>query len=254
MIRGLYASARGMAVESKKQEVISNNMANMNTTGYKKDFVLVHSFEKELLSRIGAREPSPLGIFAESPILHSVSTNFAPGALEETGRSLDMALTGAAFFTLQTPAGIRYTKDGSFGIDQEGYLVSSHGYHVLDVDGRLLPLANSDVTVDEDGGIWQLADGENRLLGRLGLAVFSQENLKNLEKRGQNLFEAVGTDPDAQGLGQLRQNALERANLEIIREMIDMISVMRIYEANQKSLQAQDDILGKSINEVGRLR
>jgi flagellar basal-body rod protein FlgG len=243
-----------MAVEGKKQEVISNNLANSNTTGFKKDIVLVRSFSEELLASTGKGRSLPLGALSESPLLQSIVTSFTPGLLEETGRNLDLALTDAAFFTLQTPAGIRYTKDGSFGIDRDGFLVSSDGYQVLDVEGRAIQILTDHVAVDEDGGIWRLAGQEKQFAGGLGLAVFSAEDLQKLEKRGQNLFEAVNTAPSAQGTGQVRQGMLEKANLEIIREMVDMISVMRIYEANQKSLQAQDEILGKSINEVGRLR
>ncbi|MBS4021269.1 MAG: flagellar basal-body rod protein FlgF [Dethiobacter sp.] len=254
MLRGLYASARGMAVESKKQEVISNNLANSNTTGFKKDIVLVRSFSEELLAITGKGQASSLGGLAESPVLQSIATIYSPGMLEETGRDLDLALTGAAFFTLQTPAGIRYTKDGSFGMDRDGFLVSGDGYQVLDVGGRAITLSSSNVDVDEDGEVWEADGQKKRFVAKLGLAVFSAEDLKKLEKKGQNLFEAVAAAPSAQGLGQVRQGMLERANLDIIREMVDMISVMRVYEANQKSLQAQDEILGKSINEVGRLR
>lgn len=252
MIRGLYAAARGMVVESKKQEVISNNLANINTTGYKKDFILVESFTKELLSRIGKEGPLPLAAIGESPLLHSIVTNFSPGVLEETGRSLDLALTGPAFFALQTPEGLRYTKDGSFGIDSQGYLVSSDGYYVLDVTGQSIRAAGHHVVIDGDGAVFS-GDGQV-FLARLWLPVFSPDDLERLEKRGQNLFEAVEVEPAAQGIGQVRQGALEKANLDIIREMVDMITVMRIYEANQRSLQAQDELLGKSINEVGRLR
>ena len=255
MIRGLYASARGMAVEQKKQEVISNNLANSNTVGFKKDVVLVRSFSEELLANVEKGHYLPLGPLSQSPILQSIETSFTLGMLEDTGRLLDLALTGDAFFTLQTPQGIRYTKDGSFGLDRDGYLVSSDGYRVLDIDGGAMQILTDNVTIDQDGGMWRLDDGQQgQFLGKLGLAVFSPDDLRALEKRGQNLFEAVGIVPFAQGVGQVRQGMLEKANLEIIREMIDMLSVMRIYEANQKSLQAHDEILGKSINEVGRLR
>lgn len=254
MIRGLYASARGMAVEQKKQEVISNNLANSNTTGFKKDVVLVRSFSEELFANIDKGRYLPLGALSQSPLIQSVETAFTPGLLEDTGRSLDLALTGDAFFTLQTPQGIRYTKDGSFGTDRDGFLVSSDGYRVLGVDGRAMQIMTDNVAVDEDGGIWGLDGNQRQFVGRLGLAVFAPDDLSALEKRGQNLFSAVDTVPFAQGGGQVRQGMLEKANLEIIREMVDMLSVMRIYEANQKSLQAHDEILGKSINEVGRLR
>lgn len=254
MIRGLYAAARGMAVEQVKQNVISNNLANSNTTGYKKDTVLVRSFSEELVARLGRSQVMPLGGMQQSPLVHTVETVFSPGILENTGRALDLALMGDAFFTLQTPQGVRYTRDGSFGLDANGFLVSSDGYFVLNTEGLPIQLRTDNVTVDQDGGLWR-SDGEERTFaGRLGLAVFAADDMQSLEKRGHNLFEAVGAAPAMQGAGQVRQGILEGANLDTIREMIDMLSVMRTYEANQKALQAHDEILGKSVNDVGRLR
>ncbi len=254
MIRGLYASARGMAIEGKKQEVISNNLANSNTAGFKKDTVLVRSFSEELRATTGSGQSLPLGALSESPLVQSIVTNFAPGIIQETGRNLDLALTGDAFFTLQTDQGIRYSKDGSFNVDRDGFLVSGDGFQVLDAEGRTIRIMTDNVAVDENGSIWRLDGQERQFVARLGLAVFLPQDMQQLEKRGQNLFEAVNAISVGQGIGQVRQGMLEKANLEIIREMVDMISVMRVYEANQKSLQAQDEILGKSINEVGRLR
>ncbi len=252
MIRGLYYSARGMAVESKKQEVISNNMANSNTTGYKKDILTVRSFSELLLERIAGVREVPLGGMGQSPLLDHVVTSFAPGMLEETQRSLDLASVGNAFFAVETPQGVRYTKDGGFDLDRDGFLVTSDGYYVLGADGGLLQPGTEDIRVDEDGFIW--IGGEENFAGQLMLAVFDQEDLEQLRKVGQNLFEAEEVAPLGQGLGQVRQGFLENSNVQILREMMDMITVMRTYEANQKSLQAHDEILGKSINEVGTLR
>ncbi|MCR3921382.1 MAG: flagellar hook-basal body protein [Firmicutes bacterium] len=254
MIRGLFASARGMDVELKKQEVISNNLANSNTTGFKKDVVLVRSFSDELLTIMNKGTSLSLGALSESPLIQSIETAFSPGTLNDTGRSLDLAITGDAFFTLQTPQGIRYTKDGTFCLDRDGFLVSSDGYRVLDIDGVPLQILTDNVAVDEDGGIWRMDDQQSQFVGRISLSVFLPDDIRSLEKRGQNLFEAVDSTPVSQGVGQVRQGVLEMANLEIIQEMVNMLSVTRIYEANQKSLQAHDEILGKSVNEVGRLR
>ena len=242
-----------MAVAEKKQEVISNNLANSNTTGFKKDTVHVRSFADELLAQRGKGQSVSLGDVGNSPVLDSIITNFSPGTLLETGRTLDLALDGDAFFVLETPNGVRYTKDGSFTLDRDGFLVSSDGYRVLAQDGSALQIRSDQVAIDSGGTIRDLA-GTNQVLGRIGLATFAADDLATLEKRGQNLFEAVGIAPQFQEVAQVRQGMLENANLEVIREMVDMIGVMRTYEANQKALQAHDEILGKSINEVGRLR
>lgn len=253
MIRGLYSSARGMAVEQIKQDVISSNLANSTTAGYKKDTVVVQSFA-ESLARVSGGQAGALGAVSQSPLIQTIHTDFTAGMPEETGRSLDLALTGDAFFTVRTPEGIRYTRDGSFSRDGAGYLVTRDGYFVLDENGEAIRIDNDSPAVDTDGGIRRQNGGQEELTARLGLAVFAPEDLAGLVKRGHNLFEAAGVAPVTGGAGQVRQYMLERANVDILREMIDMLSVLRIYEANQKSLQAQDEMLGKSVNDVGRLR
>lgn len=251
MIRGLYSAARAMAVEGKKQEVISNNLANVDTTGFKRDMLIVAS-EAGRVFRNQKGGPVPVGDLLKSPLVEVVATNFAPGLLEETGRTLDLAILGDSFFVLETPEGTRYTRDGSFSINGEGYLVGADSSYVLDAGMQRIQLPGDQVRVDEEGNIFSKID--DRFLARLGLADFSPEALQGLEKRGHNLYEATGQQPDFPGNGRVRQGALEKANLDLVREMVDMMSVLRAYEANQKMLQAQDEILGKSINEVGRVR
>lgn len=251
MIRGLYSAARAMAVESKKQEVISNNLANVDTTGFKRDMLIVMS-EAGTVFRNDKSGRVPVGDLLKSPLVEMVATNFAPGMLEETGRTLDVAILGDSFFVLQTPEGLRFTRDGSFSLDGEGYLVGAGGGYVLGADGQRIQLPGDQVRIDEEGGIWNKAD--DSFLGRLGLADFSPEALQGLEKRGHNMFEATGLQPEFPGNGRVRQGFLEKANLDLVREMVDMMSVLRTYEANQRMLQAQDEVLGKSVNEVGRVR
>ncbi len=256
MLRGLYTAARGMAVEQKKQEIISNNLANSNTTGFKKEITLVQSAPElpVILQEKGSRRL--LGTGGQGALLDTVVTVLSQGDLEQTGRSLDLALAerrpggGTAFFAVATPQGVRYTRDGHFSLDRDGSLVTSQGFRVLDVNGRAVSLPGERVQVDADGVIWQ----EDAVIARLAIPVFGGERLAGLEKRGDNLFEDTMGGATEQASGQVRQGFLERPNLNMVSEMINMLEVMRTYEANQKTLQAQDELLGKSANELGSLR
>ena len=269
MIRGIYTSARGMLVQQKKQEVITANLANVNTAGFKKDITLAQSFPEMMTFRIENGSKTFIGESSKGAFLAEMATCHLPGILEETGQVLDLAIMGrslftveteagveqregTAFFVVATPQGVRYTRDGSFSLDADGFLVNSNGYHVLDVDSQPLRLESEDIQISDKGIIRVGKEQEDK--GQLLLAVFDNEDLAGLQKRGQNLFEAVDIEPVDEVLGQVYQGALESANLNIITEMVNMIEVMRTYEANQKALQAHDDLLGKSVNEVGNLR
>jgi flagellar basal-body rod protein FlgF len=253
MIRGLYTAARGMSVEQKKQETISNNMANSTTVGFKKDITLTRSFPELLTLKVKNGEKTTVGFSGQGALLDSVVTRHSPGSLEGTGQALDFALGGStAFFKVLAPQGIRYTRDGRFSLDSDGFLVNSDGCFVLDTENNRLSLQSDRVKVDADGVIWSGEGDEKQRVGQLAVPVF--DDLGGLEKRGQTLFEAVNAEPVGLGTGQVRQGFLEQSNINLISEMVNMISVMRTYEANQKALQAQDEILGKSVNEVGNLR
>ncbi|MDO9574592.1 MAG: flagellar hook-basal body protein [Candidatus Contubernalis sp.] len=271
MIRGIYTAARGMSVEQKKQEVITNNLANSNTVGYKEDITLVRSFPELLTLRTEKGQGITIGVSGQGALLDDIITRHLPGSVEETEKPLDLAIVGnglypvegggdagqavgTAFFTLGTPQGIRYTRDGSFSLDGEGFLVNNDGYYVLGTDNEPLQIDTDKVQIDAAGVIRREEGQGPENAGQLAIAVFALEDLQGLEKRGQNLFEAVEVNPIPQVLAQVRQGMLEQSNVNAINEMVNMITVMRTYEANQKALQAQDEMLGKSVNEVGNLR
>ncbi|UNC91768.1 flagellar hook-basal body protein [Candidatus Contubernalis alkaliaceticus] len=269
MIRGIYTAARGMAVELKKQEILSNNLANSNTVGYKEDIALVHSFPELLTLRTEKGHAAVIGVSGQGALLSDIITRHLSGSLEETGRSFDLAIVGngfypvegeagqaegTAFFMVAAPQGLRYTRDGSFSLDREGFLVTSDGYYVLGIDNEPLQINTDKVYIDAAGIIWLEDEQGVEEAGQLAIAVFALEDLQGLEKRGQNLFEAVEVNPMPQGLAEVRQGVLEQSNVNVLTEMINVIAGLRTYEANQKALQAQDEMLGKSVNEVGNLR
>ncbi len=254
MIRGLYTAAAGMAVATRWQEVLSNNLTNASTPGYKGDRLLTQSFPGLMLSRLNDQKPPgwrvslrpQVGWLATGAAVRRTAVDFTPGALKETGSPLDLAISGSGFFVVQTDAGEAYTRAGTFTLDQAGRLVTRNGHLVLGVDG-VLEFPSTDragIVVARDGSV---RSGE-RVLGRLRIVDFTDRSV--LTKMGGGLFRAVDVPVEATGY-EILQGYLEESNVQAVVEMVRMIETMRSYEANQKAIQAHDQALGKAVNEVG---
>lgn len=250
MIRGLYTAATGMIYQRRRVDAISNNMANISTPGYKRDDVVGRTFKDELVLRIEkgnpgeVREVGPLnhGVYVEQMI-----TSFIDGNLKKTDESTHMAIQGEGFFTILTEEGERYTRDGSFHINEDGILVTSEGYEVAGWDGEPIYIGNQSFEVDRKGNV--IIDGN--VVNQLQIVNFV--DLSGLEKVGNNLFvndlenEVVDFD------GEVFQGYLEASNVDPTEEMADMIVAARSYESSQKIVQMMDQILGKAVNEVGKV-
>lgn len=253
MIRGLYTAASGMVAQQKRLDTIANNMANVNTAGFKRDEAVLESFPQLLLSRLndpgvpGAdKNLRPLvGGVGTGARLQAVLPVFTQGPLRLTEAPLDVAIAGAGFFAVQGPNGEAYTRNGAFQLDEQGYLVTSAGYQVLGQNGPIRVQPGSKVVIDEQGQV--TANGQP--VDRLRVVTFADPQA--LEKLGDSLFQGNGatvvTDP------VLRPGFLEQANVNPVLEMVNMISAMRTYEAGQKTIQAEDQLLEKAANEVGRV-
>ncbi|HOA96559.1 MAG TPA: flagellar hook-basal body protein [Acetivibrio saccincola] len=258
MIRGLYTSGWSMLANTKQMDVISNNLANVNTNAYKRDTVVYESFPEVLVKRINDSKSTdnPTGRVGGMHLGNDVGevfTYYARGQLTKTDRSLDMAIADSdlAFFTVAVPLDNgnfvqRYTRDGAFLLNANGQLVTKEGYFVMG-EGGIITLGSEDFTVLEDGTI--LENGQT--VGRLLISEFENENV--LRKIGENLVEAAGAPPN-EFTGAVKQGYIEQSNVNAITEMVNMITVMRAYEANQKVLHAHDEALEKAVNEVGRIR
>lgn len=253
-MRGLHVAATGMVAQQLRQEVISNNLANAITAGYKVETATVSSFPEMLLARLEGRErQSPIGRFSPGIMVDGVRTDFSQGPLEETGRSTDLALVDRpgstpSFFVVQVGEEIRYTRGGEFKVDSSGFLVTAQGYPLLGYGGPIT-VGQGRWRIDGTGAVW-VDDVE---VDRLALATF--EEPQRLRRAENNLFAAPPDLPvqEAQG-AEVKQGFLERPNLDSVREIINMLAVVRAYEAGQKVIQVQDEILGKSVNEIGSLR
>ena len=256
MVRGLYIAGTGMMLQRRHMEIITNNVSNADTTGYKKEYLVSHSFDEVLTRRIN--DPHIIGMrgLAGTPAvgpLHlgtqvdQLYINFDEGALEGTERSTDLALVGDGFFVMQTAEGERYTRTGAFYINQPGYLTDGEGNLLLGENGPIY-VGGQNFTVDQSGGVRVGDDYIDRI------RVVSFEDNATLRKQGSNLYFSLAAPQAETNPYAIAQGFLEGSNVEIGREMVDMLTVFRTYETNQRMLTMIDETVGKAVNEIGRLR
>lgn len=260
MIRGLYTSASGMLADQKRLDVVANNLANASTTGFKRETVVSRAFPEFLLERIHDANPGeaakivPVGPLGIGTYVANTATRLTSGSLRHTGNPLDVAIAGDGFFAVQTPQGVRYTRQGSFLQNDRGTLVTPEGNSVL-VNGAPLTAAAGTLSITDQGEV--VAGG--RVLGQL--TVVTSRDLGAMRKEGSGLWAQAGTGDGAtlvsplEGTGAytLRTGYLEASNVEAVTEMVEMMTTMRSFEANQKALQAQDETLQKAVTEIARI-
>lgn len=247
MLRGLYVAATGMLNEERRLDVVANNIANADTTGYKRSVAVTESMASLLLRRLGDGPAAPaVGTLGLGVALTDPRAVFTQGGFRFTGRDLDVALVGDGFFAVETPGGVRYTRDGAFSVSAGGYLVTADGNRVLGTTGPLQVGIAGKVTISESGEV--AVDGTVK--GRLRLAAFPAGT--ELRREGDNRFRVAGGASERPAAAALRAGYLEQANVQPVREMVEMISVMRAYEANQRAVKAHDETLGQAVTEIAR--
>jgi len=271
-----------MAAQQVRLDAIANNLANIDTDGYKRDVTVSKAFAQLLLRRMGddGEYLHPLGSGDKAPIIgkvgtgveaNEVFTELEQGSLKGTDSDFDLALDGTGFMCVSTPQGERYTRNGSFILGKEGYLETKEGYPVLGEAGPIRVKQNN-FQIDKDGRVWVNADyqddpldlvgreqnewGEPVLLDTLKLVDF--ETVRYIAKQGSSLWRSTEESGPALALeGQDRpkviQGFTEASNVNPVTEMVRMIEVNRAYEANQKTIQTEDASLGKLINEVAKV-
>lgn len=254
MVRGLYTAAMGMNVQAKRLELVSNDLANASTTGYKKDTAVVSSFKEEYLARLNDKQNftpnnKVIGKVTYGAKIDEVYTDFTQGSVISTNLQTDLALQGDGFFTVQTPNGLAYTRDGNFSINQLGQLVTKEGYNVMGQEGPIefgedYFSQGSPFVVQSNGDVY--VDGA--YIDTLDIASFT--DTRSLTKQGDNLYTSNGERTEF--TGSVIQSFLEVSNVNTVSAMVDMITVSRAYETNQKMIQTQDSLLGKAVNELGR--
>ena len=237
-----------MLANELAQDAIAHNLANVNTTGYKQDIPCFSSFSSMLLQKSGQDQGS-VGALGNGGGVYKLATDYSGGALQKTDSPLDVALGGDAFLEVQTPQGLRFTRDGSMTVNTRGQLVlNKGGALVMDSGNRpiSIPQNAKNITIGLDGQI--KADG--RSVATLGLAGIDKAD--NAVKVGDNMVTVPQVRAASAG-SQVHQGYLETGNVSIVGEMVSMIAVLRAYETDQKMLQTEDEATGKAVNEVEKI-
>jgi len=281
LIRGLYTGASGMRAQQWRLDAVANNLANIDTDGYKKETAAFKAFPELLLRRqdddgvylhpFGSADAAPIiGKMGTGVELNELFTVFTQGALKETSSDFDLAMDGKGFFSVATPYGERYTRNGSFVLGKEGYLETKEGYPVMGENGPIRVKANN-FQIDKDGRVWVNAaypDDPDVMVGRESniweetvlldtLKIVDFELDRYLQKQGSSLYRETEYSGPAIILEEgsrprVFQGFTEASNVDPVVEMVQMIEVNRSYEANQKVIQSEDQALGTLINQVAK--
>jgi len=282
MIVGWYTGASGMRAQQWRLDAVANNLANVNTDGFKRQQAAFRAHPQMLMRRMsddgvyhhpfGSADVAPIiGRLGTGVELNELFVSFEQGPLRETYSDFDIALDGKGFFVVSTPWGERFTRNGSFHRGMEGYLLTKEGFQVMGENGPIRVQANN-FQIDREGRIWknaEYADEPDVFVSRERnswaepilvdtLKVVDFEIARYLRQQGSSLFRATDiTGPPFIAEGRERpvvlQGFIEAANVDPVREMVQMIEVNRAYEANQRVIQTHDAMLGVLINQVSRI-
>ncbi|MFN3327830.1 MAG: flagellar basal-body rod protein FlgG [Fervidobacterium pennivorans] len=258
MINSLYTAATGMWAQQFKMDTVSNNIANVDTAGYKKvksEFQdLIYSYSKNAGAATAQNSTTPTGIYVGHGVRLAATTKiFTQGNVENTGNALDLAISGDGFFQIQLQDGrIAYTRDGQFKLDSQGRVVTANG--LLLSPAITVPPNAVSLTVSPDGIVSvELADGTIQELGNITLVRFV--NPAGLKSIGDNLYLATNASGDPiegiggqDGFGTILQGYVEKSNVDVVKEMVDMITAMRAYEFNSRSIMTADQMLQTASN------
>ena len=258
-MRALFSAASGMYAQQLNIDTISNNLANVNTAGFKKAKVEFQDLIYQTMRAAGSSSLAGVVVPTELQVGHGVrpvaiQKSFAQGAPQATENPLDVAILGNGFYQINLPDGtVAYSRDGTFKINNEGSIVTSDG-HYLEPE-LSIPIDTTSINISNDGTVSVLVVGstEPQDIGQIELAKFiNPAGLKNV---GQNLYfptEASGEPilgtPGQEGLGQLNQGYIETSNVQVVEEMVNMIVAQRAYELNSKSIRTSEEMLQMANN------
>ena len=258
MIRGIYTAAAAMAAELAKQDVLANNLANLNTTGFKEDMAIfkarsdqtIYRFDASGGARSGPVSVKKMGALSTGVYLDEIATRMDEGQLRPTGEPLDLALSSSGFFVVRDGSGQEFlTRGGSFQLDSKGNVVDDDGRTLMTTKGPLHATSASGLHIDKSGNVSQ----DGNVIGTLR-RVEVNNVATDIQKLGGSIWgiknpKAVKptTKPD------ILQGYLEASNVNPMREIVEMIDAQRTYEASQKMVTAQDETLSKAVNDIGRV-
>lgn len=256
MIRSLYTAVSGLITLENKQNTITNNMANANTTGYKSEDLAIKSFDEVMIQNrdklVGnTNVTQKIGTISLGAEIDTVITKFTQGDVKKTDNNTDFAVDGRGFLVVQTGNTRSFTRDGSFMLDNQGYLVTTTGDRVLGTNnntGEVQPIyigRNKDFYIDENNQLF--IDG----VSTQSLLTADFQDYSSLTKIGDNYYS--GENPIYDAVVNVHQGYLESSNVNVTEEMVNMMTVMRNYESVQKVLTMIDESLGIAANKVGKV-
>ena len=249
MYKGFYNLTSGMLTHGRHLDVISNNLSNVATSGFKADRYTQSTFQNVMWNLVGNNRKEYTEIGRQSWITapSQLYTDFQQGSFDVTDQSLDFAIEGAGYFAIQTEDGVMYTRNGNFSMDDEGYLVYPGRGRVQSVNGTPMQIVTDRVTCDEMGGLYTEDGG---FLGRI--AVYDFPNNEGVEKNEQAFFFSEENEPVLTNV-RLRNGMLERSNVDLVRELTEMISTQRAYQSAAEVIKIYDGLIDKATGDVGRL-
>ncbi len=262
MHEGIYIAASAGLKQGRKLDVIAQNLANVNNTGYKRDRLVF----KELLppfrpdagldtARNVLAPPDKSNSNVSYVAVTDLVTDFSPGAFKQTNGTLDLALNGEGFFSILTQDGVRYTRNGNFRLDTKSQLVTQKGNPVLNPQDNpiVIDARGTDISIDAQGNISAGTGLLNLAIGKIKLVNF--EDTKTLEKIGDGLFHQNDPNLEAQPAKgvTVRQGFLENSNVSSVEEMTDMLATLRLFETYQKMIQSIDSMDDQAVNDIGRV-
>lgn len=261
MVRALYTAWTGLRNEERRMDVVTNNMANADTTGYKKIDVTAQSFDRQLAVKINdLTEGSTdvvrgIGGVTLGVKIGETYYDMSQGNFKQTSDLYNFALSGNGFFTVSTTdkngaEHIRYTRDGDFTVTKDGFLVTKDGDFVLDNGGNRIQIPDANIVQINVNELGEIYSGNN-YVATLGVRDF--ENYDYLSSYGENMYEPVAGATMKEADATVMQGYLEMSNVNMVTEMVDLIAVTRAYETNQKMIQTVDKILDKAANNIGNV-
>lgn len=259
MVKGLYTAYTGMLNEQNRLDIMTNNLANASTVGYKKEGATSQSFDDVLTVKIrdhsvGINNVNPIGVKNPGVKIGENYTDYSQGSFRITGNTYDLALSGNGFFAVEftnkaRETSTKYTRAGQFTLNKDGYLVTQEGDYVLDTQNRRIQLNTLiDSAITSDGTISQNG------VDKAKIQVVDFENYDYLEKYGETYYQPLEGAKITTSDATVNSGYLEMANVQIVSEMVNMISITRAYESNQKIVQTYDNTLDIAVNQLGRIR
>lgn len=254
----MYTGASAMLAEQVRTDVLANNLSNVQTVGFKRDTVVQSAFPDMMIRRIydpvrvgdgAAYDPRPqIGRLGTGTYVEGTWAVQEDGPLQFTDNPFDLALVGPGFFAVETEAGVRFTRDGRFSLDADGWLVTQNGSRVLGADGAVFIGEGEHVAFDEAGQVW--VDGV--VVGTIQVWDFPEAQW--LQKEGATMLAMTDEAGEPEVVATPMQSGyVEQSNVNVVSAMVGLIGAFRAYEANQRVIQTYDETLGKAVNELGRV-